>query len=156
MAASPQYQLFEEVLRTFSLAPALVVRTLEATPREQAREGVPVADLSDRHYLDCFALVSGKKVAKEGLPELLKAMAENPQASAEDAARMAGLVGADQDRVESLISRVVVERADFVREHGERAQGPLMGVVMKELRGKADGALVSTILKREIEKITGR
>lgn len=156
MAASPQYQLFEEVLRTFSLAPALVVRTLEATPRELAREGVSVADLSDHHYLDCFALVSGGKVAKEGLPELLKAMAKKPRASAEEAARVAGLVGADQDQVESLIRKMVAEREDFVREQGERAQGPLMGVVMKELRGKADGALVSTILKREIERITGR
>ncbi len=69
---------------------------------------------------------------------------------------MAGLVGADQDQVESLIRKMVAEREDFVREQGERAQGPLMGVVMKELRGKADGALVSTILKREIERITGR
>jgi len=28
-----------------------------------------------------------------------------------------------------------------------------MGLAMKELRGKADGALISAILKREIDKL---
>jgi glutamyl-tRNA(Gln) amidotransferase subunit E len=44
-------------------------------------------------------------------------------------------------------------KAELVRSKGERSAGPLMGLVMKELRGKADGALVSAILKKEIQNI---
>ena len=44
-------------------------------------------------------------------------------------------------------------KADLVRSKGERAAAPLMGLVMKELRGKADGAMVSAILKKEIQNI---
>ena len=34
-----------------------------------------------------------------------------------------------------------------------RALGPLMGVVMQEMRGKADGKVISNILKEEIQKV---
>ena len=40
----------------------------------------------------------------------------------------------------------------IVLDRGERALGPLMGVVMKELRGKVDGKVVSQILKSVIEE----
>ena len=50
-------------------------------------------------------------------------------------------------------SAVVAAKADLVRSKGERAIGPLMGLVMKELRGKADGGVVSAILKKEIQNI---
>jgi glutamyl-tRNA(Gln) amidotransferase subunit E len=55
--------------------------------------------------------------------------------------------------VEDIIHDVVSGKADLVRSKGERSIAPLMGLVMKELRGKADGALVSAILKREIQNI---
>lgn len=34
-----------------------------------------------------------------------------------------------------------------------RSLGPLMGVVMKEARGRADGKVISEILKREIQSV---
>ena len=58
--------------------------------------------------------------------------------------------------VEDVVHDVVSGKADLVRSKGERAIAPLMGLVglvMKELRGKADGALVSAILKKEIQNI---
>jgi glutamyl-tRNA(Gln) amidotransferase subunit E len=55
--------------------------------------------------------------------------------------------------VEDVVHSVVSVKADLVRSKGERAIAPLMGLVMKELRGKADGALVSAMLKKEIQNI---
>lgn len=153
MASSPNYQLFEEILHRYTVTPALVVRTLEATPRELAREGAPIANLTDKNYIDCFALLVEGEIAKEGLPDLLKVMADRPEVQASEAAKLAGLAGVDTDRVSNLIRGVVASKEEFVRDKGERAIGPLMGVVMKELRGKADGAVVSAVLKEEIKKI---
>ena len=45
------------------------------------------------------------------------------------------------------------ERKKFVREKGADALGHLMGVAMKELRGKADGKIISKILREEIQKV---
>lgn len=52
-----------------------------------------------------------------------------------------------------IVKRIVSEKKEFVKERGTNALGPLMGSVMKELRGKADGKLLSNILNQEIQKI---
>jgi glutamyl-tRNA(Gln) amidotransferase subunit E len=153
MAASPNYQLFEEILQSIDIAPSIVVRALETIPVELAREGSSVANLQDHHYREALALVANGKMAKEGLPQLLRVLADHPQKSASAAAELAGLGGVEEAEVVSLIRDVVRSRADLVRSRGDRSAGPLMGLVMKELRGKADGALISAILKKEIQDI---
>lgn len=155
MASSPSYQLFEEAVKMYAISPAFAVRTIEITPLELVREGIPVGNLQDRHYLECFALLSDGGVAKEGLVQLLSTLARRPDLSAKDAAAAAGLSGLDRLDVESAVKRIVEGKRDLVKERGERSAGPLMGIVMKELRGKADGAQISAILKREIDLILG-
>ncbi len=155
MAASPSYPLFEEIVRELSVSPSVAVRALEQVPIELAREGVPVASLTERHFRESLRLVSQGKIAKEGLSDLLRALAAHPEMSAEQAAAAAGLAGLARDDVQRVVQAVVAERADLVRSRGERAVGPLMGLVMKELRGRADGSLVSALLKREIERMLG-
>jgi glutamyl-tRNA(Gln) amidotransferase subunit E len=66
------------------------------------------------------------------------------------------MAGVDMSQVESIIHGVVAAKEDLVRSKGERSEGPLMGLVMKELRGKADGAIVSAILKKEIQNILNK
>jgi glutamyl-tRNA(Gln) amidotransferase subunit E len=154
MAASPNYQLFEEVLQTMDVAPTIVVRALETIPMELARDGAVISNLQDYHYREALALVAGGKLAKEGLPELLRALADHPEKSASAAAESAGLGGVEEEEMDSLIKDVVRSKADLVRSRGEdRSIMPLMGVVMMKLRGKADGALISAKLKKEIRDI---
>lgn len=153
MASSPNYQLFEDILANCQVSPSIVVRALETIPIELARDGVQVSNLSDRHYTQAIAIVSEGRIAKEGLTDLLKYLAEHPDVGAIEAASKAGLAGVDTAGVESVVHGIVAGKADLVRSKGDRSIGPLMGLVMKELRGRADGALVSAILKKEIQNI---
>ena len=41
---------------------------------------------------------------------------------------------------------------DFVKDKGMDAVGPLMGLVMSELRGKMDGAKINALLIKRIEQ----
>jgi glutamyl-tRNA(Gln) amidotransferase subunit E len=152
MAASPNYPLFEEIMKT-NLSGSIAVRTLETIPIELAREGVAVSNLTEQHYRDCFALVAQGSVAKEGLTDLLRTLAGHPEMTAAEAAASAGLTGVDETDVEKAVRAIVASKVDLVRSKGERAAAPLMGLVMKELRGKADGGMVSAILKKEIQNI---
>ena len=54
------------------------------------------------------------------------------------------------EELESIIQKIVADRSDFVAQKGMNALGPLMGVVMAEVRGSVDGKMVSEILKKEI------
>ena len=69
----------------------------------------------------------------------------------ESVARLGG--GADVDKALVERARVLVnERAEFVRARGKESVGPLMGVLMKEFRGKVDGQQVSRTLEQEVER----
>ena len=48
---------------------------------------------------------------------------------------------------------VLADRVEFVKERGLGAIGPLMGMVMGELGGSADGKVVSQTLKQKINEI---
>lgn len=64
-----------------------------------------------------------------------------------------GVVPADSGAVEEVVARIIAEKADFVTERGMGAMGPLMGIVLKELGGGADGKAVSDALKDAIMKL---
>jgi glutamyl-tRNA(Gln) amidotransferase subunit E len=152
MAASPNYPLFEEVMKT-GLSASIIVRALETIPIELAREGIPVTNLTEQHYRDCLAMVCQGCVAKEGLGDLLRSLAMHPEIAASDAAASAGLAGVDEAEVAKAVQAIVNDKVDLVQSKGERAMAPLMGLVMKKLRGKVDGSIVSAILKKEIQNI---
>ena len=65
-----------------------------------------------------------------------------------------GYKPASSDELELVVKKVVADRIDFVKERGLGALGPLMGLVMKEFGGGADGKQVSSLLKSEIEDLT--
>ena len=64
-----------------------------------------------------------------------------------------GFVPADESSVEDAVTEVLRTRSDFVKERGMGAVGPLMGVVMQNLGGSADGKLVSKILRDRISEM---
>ncbi len=61
-----------------------------------------------------------------------------------------GLKPADASDLADIVAKVVSDRLDFVKERGMSAMGPLMGLVMKECGGAADGKQVSALLREEI------
>ncbi|MGB1697895.1 MAG: Glu-tRNA(Gln) amidotransferase subunit GatE [Thermoplasmatota archaeon] len=90
--------------------------------------------------------------AKEAFEEVLAAL-DKGAASVEAAVKAAGAEAADESLVDEVINRVVAEREDFVKERGMAAMGPLMGPVMAELRGKADGGVISAKLTAAIQAL---
>ncbi|MFQ6063615.1 MAG: Glu-tRNA(Gln) amidotransferase subunit GatE, partial [Methanosarcinales archaeon] len=154
IAYSQNSRFFENIMSKYkSLNATLVIRTLEATPSELKKDGFTIDNLTEEHFLQVFELLNHNKIAKEGIPEVLKILCKNPELTAEKAASKIGLDTIDTKNIEKIIEEVVQSRVDFIKERGVGAVGPLMGVVMKKLRGKADGKLVSAILKERIEKI---
>ena len=93
-------------------------------------------------------------VTKEGLQDLLDAfIGQNPSIERlADVAESLGLKPADASDLATVVEKVVSERIEFVKERGLGALGPLMGMVMKEFGGAADGKAVSQLLKSSIER----
>lgn len=105
---------------------------------------------------DVVAALKAGRFSKEGIEPLLKALDAAPEAGIDQAIAKAGLgAAADTEAVDAVIAKVIAGRRDFVKSKGLAAMGPLMGPVMAELRGKADGAVINARLKAAIEEVAG-
>ncbi|ELZ77380.1 glutamyl-tRNA(Gln) amidotransferase subunit E [Haloferax larsenii JCM 13917] len=125
---------------------------LESTLTELRRDDVAVENITDDHLLAVMHLVEDGDLAKEGVNDVLSTIAENPDLSAEEAVEEAGLSGVSEDEVREAIAEVVERNAGQVEEQGMGAFSALMGEAMGALRGKADGGVVSDVLREEIQK----
>ncbi len=134
--------------------PTLAASTLASTLTELRRDGVPVDALTDDQLVAALSLVDGGDVPAEGLPDLLETLAENPTLTAEEAVEAADLGGVDEAAVREAVAEVVDRNADQVEQEGMAAFSALMGECMGALRGKADGDVVSDVLREEIAKRT--
>ena len=84
--------------------------------------------------------------------ESLRALSVDRLAEAFERAERLGLKPAESASIEAVVLAIIAERADFIAERGMAAMGPLMGVVMAEAGGAADGKVVSELLKQAIAK----
>ncbi|MGY5854337.1 MAG: Glu-tRNA(Gln) amidotransferase subunit GatE [Candidatus Thorarchaeota archaeon] len=145
--------LFEQLVKTLEVSPTLIAVTLENTLISLHRDGIPTENVQDTHFTGIFEAVSEGSLSSNGIPEILTYVAKSPDSTVEEAIEKTGLGKVDTGDIEQIIRGIVEERIDFVREQGERAVGGLMGVAMKELRGKADGKTVKELLAAEVKRV---
>jgi glutamyl-tRNA(Gln) amidotransferase subunit E len=152
VAFDARMPLFEAVVDD-GVDPTLAATTLVSTLTELRRDGVAVGALTDAHLRDALALVDGGDVPREGLDDLLRTLADDPDLTAEAAVEAAGLGGVSDDEVRAAVREVVERNEAQVREEGMEAFSALMGECMGALRGKADGDTVSELLREEIGRV---
>jgi len=107
--------------------------------------------LDEAALREVFAALSAGRFAKEAVPDVLALKAKGR--TVDQAVKELGISMVSSDEAAAIVGRVVKEREAFVREKGKGAVGPLMGVVMAELKGKLDGKAASELLRKEIEKL---
>jgi glutamyl-tRNA(Gln) amidotransferase subunit E len=162
IARSENNQLFEEVMNLWCEkdsgitkdekkdAATLVVRTLEGIIAELKREDVPVDRLKREHILGVFRLVRDKTISKEGVPKVLRLLAEYDTKTADEAAIELGFIMLSESELNTIVEEIVQSQLDLIKAKGVGAIGPLMGVVMKQVRGKSDGKLVNEVLRAKV------
>jgi len=150
LAASDKLPLFEQAVAE-GIKPKLAVFTILSTATELRRDGVDIAEIPDQAYLDTWHAVDSGKAAREAIPEIFRSIAEG-STFAEALGKLAPAVS--REELEKIVKTIIAGRADFVQQKGMAALGPLMGVVMAEVRGSVDGRIVSELLKQEIAAAT--
>lgn len=149
MAYSERRSAFEEAIAA-GIKPALAERAFNSTLRELSREGAQVSLIDDEDVGKILQSIQSGDVAKEALSPILKALSEGK--SPDEACAIAA-PKVSEDELVAIIRRIVTERADFIKERGNAATGPVMGIVMKEVRGSVDGKIVNQILREAISQV---
>ena len=150
LAVSEKLPLFEQAVKE-GIKPKLAAFTILSTTTELRRDGVEVQKIPDQAYLDTWHAVDSGKAAREAIPEIFRSIAGG---STFDTALAKLAPAVSRKELEKIIKKIIADRKDFVAQKGRAALGPLMGVVMAEVRGSVDGKIVSEILKKEIDAAT--
>ena len=121
--------------------------------REIKREGFDINVLSDEHFKGIFTLLAQGKIAKDSVRDLTIETIKTPYTDIGEIAEKNNLVMLSDDDVRQIIAEIVSNNESMVKERQMGAMGPLMGMCMKNLKGKADGGLVNKIVREEIQKL---
>jgi len=162
VAFSENQGIYEQAVE-LGISPPLAARTLIATLKELSRGGLDIQPLlADRDslggptrppVLEVLIGVRDEIVAKEAIPDVLERIVKGEPA--ESVMNSVSSRVSDGD-LEALARKIVDERMPFVREKGMGALGPLMGIMMKEVRGAVDGKKVSHVLKSVLSDALSR
>ena len=149
---SEYFELFEEIAEKTKASPTMIAAFLTETLKALKREGVPTENLSNDKLIEIFCMVGNGELAKEALEEVATWLSKNKDATVKEAIEKLGLKMLTQEELEKIIDTVVSENAELIKQRGSRAFAPLMGMIMRQVRGKAKAETVSQILKRKLEK----
>ena len=145
-------ELFEELAKEGMGDLTLLAVTLTETLKSLARDGVPVGVLDETAMKGVFTIVNEGKTAKESVPELLTWLASNPERSAAEALDALGLGMITVEVLRELVEARISEKSGMVEQMGMKAFGPLMGLIMGEIRGKAQAGDVQNLLREALQK----
>lgn len=145
--------IFEEILADVKVDPTPVASLLAYDLREIKRDGYDIKILTTKHLKDIFQLLADSKIAKDSVTKLTTCVIQSPSEEIEEIAKNNNLTLLSQEDVEKIIDDIVMKNEAMVKERQMGAMGPLMGMSMKELKGKADGSLVNKIVKQSIQKL---
>ena len=111
-------------------------------------------DLANQIVLvEVFSLLEEGKISKDAIKDLMIAVSKKPDANVADIAEEANLTLLSEDAVKEIIHEIAVQNEAMIKERQMGAMGPLMGMSMKKLKGKADGSLVNKIVREEIQSL---
>jgi glutamyl-tRNA(Gln) amidotransferase subunit E len=157
LVVSPRYRLFDRVTGELGITPLLAGVVLVRLGKMLSRRGASIAKLSDEVLFGLFQAYRAGRFAKEGWPDVLEEAIRRRDRGGEltnafELLEALGFKPVGDEGVRGL-ARVLVRKTDFrslwnpgsVHRH-------LMGAMMAELKGRADGSVIAAILEDELGK----
>lgn len=145
-------ETFETIVRESKVTPTIVAAFLTETLKALRREGIEAEKLSDDLLRDIFRMIGEGKIAKEAITDVVTWLSKNEDKTVQEAIRELGMQSISHNELEKVLAKIVEENRDLVKKRGDGCFGALMGIAMNNLRGKADAALVSKILKEKVKE----
>ena len=143
---SEYLDLFEKFSK--NVDPVLVANTFTSTIKDLSRKGIDTSGLSEENFEELFSSVKNKKISKEAIPDVLESVCKD-KISVSKAIAKSGLKALDKEQLRKIIRKIFEKYPELVKE---KRFSPLMGEIMKEVRGKIGGDVVSKVLKEELDR----
>jgi len=145
-------ELFEKIVEKTKVNSTFVASILCSSITNLERKGLNSKLLKNEDIVKSFQLLEQGKIAKESIDIIFENIMSGKSNTIDEALKNASIEAVDEAELEKIIENIVEKNQEIVKNQKERAVGPLMGIAMKELRGKASGEMVNSLLLKNIKK----
>jgi glutamyl-tRNA(Gln) amidotransferase subunit E len=143
--------IFNDLVKIYPENPILIITTLLETRTALRRDGKNVENITKTDYKDIFTLLKKKEIGKEAIEEMMSLKADSPELSIEQIKEKLKIESISVEDLKKIINEIINNNLNIIKKREMRAMGPLMGEVMKKVRGKIDGAVISKELKNVLQ-----
>ena len=143
-------ELFEVIINESKVSPTTVAAFMTETMKALKRDGVPVEKVTETLIRNIFSLVGSGQVTKEAVPEIVSWLGQHEGCTIQEATQSIGLKILSNEELGEIVEGMIQRNKRLIQERGSDAFGALVGMVMKEVRGKATAALVSELVKQKL------
>ena len=145
-------ELFENIVEKTKVNPTFVASVLCSTITNLERSGLNSNLLQNKDIVKSFELLKVGKIAKESIEIIFENIMAGKAKTVEDAMKNTSIEAVNESDLEKIIVEIVEKNQEIIKNQKERAVRPLMGIAMKELRGKASGEMINDLLLKNIKK----
>jgi len=150
---SQYIDLFEKISESTKVNPTFVASILCSSITNLERNGLNAKLLDDEEILKTFEFLDSGKITKESVEIIFEDIMGGKSKTIEEAIKNTSIESLDETKLEKIIKKITIEKKDMIKNQKERSIGPLMGIAMKDLRGKASGETINKLLLKSIKEI---
>ena len=144
--------LFENIIKKINTNPTFVASILCSSITNLERSGLDSNLLKNEEISKLFQLLEKGEISKESIEIILENIMSGKSKTVKEAIENTSIESISGIDLEKIIEEIVEKNESIIKNQKERAMGPLMGIVMKELRGKASGEMINSLLLKNIKK----
>ena len=149
---SVYFEIFEKICEKTTIVPTFIASILCSTITSLERNGLNSQLLRDEEITKTFDFLAKGKIAKESIEIIFENIMSGKSKTIEDAIKNTSIETVSKEEFEKVIENIIINNKEIIQNQKERAISPLMGIAMKELRGKVSGEMVNSLLLEKIKK----
>ncbi len=143
-------ELFETIVKESKVSPTTVAAFLTETLKALKRDGIQTEKISKNQMRELFKALAAGEIAKEALPDIAAWLSKYEGKTPKEAAENLGLKTLSKEELKKIVEKIIGQNKDLVEKSGVKAFGPIMGMVMREVRGKANAELVGELIRKKL------
>ncbi len=149
---SAYLEIFEKICEKTSIVPTFIASILCSTITNLERNGLNSQLLRNEEIVKTFEFLTKGKITKESIEIIFENIMSGKSKTIEDAIKNTAMETVSKEEFEKVIENIIINNKEIIQNQKERSVSPLMGIAMKELRGKVSGEIVNSLLLEKIKK----
>ena len=150
---SEYMEMFEKICENKKNSPNFVASILCSSITNLERKGLDAMLLKPEHIIESFELLASGKIPKESLEIIFESIMSGKSENVSLAMQSTDVSSISEDELNGILDEIIQKNMELVKKLGENAITTLMGIAMKEVRGKASGQTVNDSLRKKISKL---